>query len=260
MCSSVVDAAALAPGVCQEQFAAPLRLKTESYAEFRKLLPSLGSEHEARENILEGLRQSGIDPEVFYQSVSAAAAAATDGATAGVRRRGAGPLEVAVYDPDDSAPISFDPLSRAAAVSAARELKGQEDGEQRAREGRPCGTEAQEAHQMETKADRLTSEWRSVELQPPGVPEGLEELDLDACAETRGGRFGHETPKGMESRLQIDSLTDDEDDPIVCLRGSANGRPATKGEEDSDSEDAVGSFTLDPDFDYDNVRNLTRKF
>jgi hypothetical protein len=79
-----------------------------------------------------------------------------------------------------------------------------------------------------------------------------EELSLDEG--TRGGRLGHETPRGMENRLQIDSLTDDEDEALEpCSTKEVDG------DHNASSDDVVEGFSLDPDFDYDNVSNLTPK-
>ncbi|CAE7531314.1 unnamed protein product [Symbiodinium sp. CCMP2592] len=72
-----------------------------------------------------------------------------------------------------------------------------------------------------------------------------DEIALESQAETCGGRLGHETPEGLSSKLQIDSLTEDGDETEFreeLLNEAPNG-----GE-----EDAVEAFSLDPEFDYDN--------
>ncbi|CAJ1424045.1 unnamed protein product [Effrenium voratum] len=75
--------------------------------------------------------------------------------------------------------------------------------------------------------------------------EPCEEITLGG--ETQGGRLGHETPEGLSSRLQIDSLTDEGDEPD--FRQELEGR---------DDEDLVEAFHLDPDFDYDNAQGSSK--
>merc|ERR1711879_382476 len=94
-------------------------------------------------------------------------------------------------------------------------------------------------------------------LNVPRADDEVEELPCEELPDvgknaTRGGRMSHGTPSGLEGRLQVDSLTDDEDDDFVTRPASPPG--------DTLGEDAVEAFGLDPDFDYDNVKNLTRRF
>merc|ERR1712136_134826 len=72
-----------------------------------------------------------------------------------------------------------------------------------------------ESHHIETDADGLVRSGALDVLCRLNVPqddkeETFEEISLEG--ETRGGRMGRETPRGLGSKLQIDSLTDDEDE------------------------------------------------
>lgn len=91
-------------------------------------------------------------------------------------------------------------------------------------------------------------------IHVPTVDE-VEDLPLDAAGETVGGRSGRATPGDMSSRLQVDSLTDDEDEDWLPADPAGDGSEPCSAQ----TEDAVEAFAIDPDFDYDNVV-LTRKF
>jgi len=92
-------------------------------------------------------------------------------------------------------------------------------------------------------------------FQHEGVEdEPFEEILLEHGGnETRGGRMGHETPQGLSGMLQIDSLTDDEDDDDFRAEIVKEEHVAP------DAKDDIETFTLDPEFDYDNTANLATR-
>eukprot|EP00931_Biecheleriopsis_adriatica_P116297 TRINITY_DN91961_c0_g1_i1.p1 TRINITY_DN91961_c0_g1~~TRINITY_DN91961_c0_g1_i1.p1 ORF type:complete len:265 (+),score=67.88 TRINITY_DN91961_c0_g1_i1:67-861(+) len=205
---------------------APLRLQAESYEGFARFLPSLSKEFESSESVKEELRRLQIDPEVFYRK----------------HKR----LEVSKFSADD-----LDPgVPSASASSSGQELAGAFSPE--VVEASASADFAPPPRTLD-KSKVIPSKLSSLNVPCSDEVEDLpyEEIDLDAEGETRGGRLGHATPKGLEGRLQVDSLTDDgdEDDTFreEILAGGLDG------------EDAVEAFSLDPDFDYDNVQGLTSR-
>mmetsp|Transcript_53168 Transcript_53168/g.164777 ORF Transcript_53168/g.164777 Transcript_53168/m.164777 type:complete len:230 (-) Transcript_53168:272-961(-) len=205
---------------------APLRLQAESYETFAAQL-HIGQDTAEHRTVDEELRELQIDPEVFYR----------DARRLGVHR----------FSPDELDPAGAPPpqLPEAAGAGVDATASGwafkppgrdlpPSDGEDEAPAPAPAAP-------------------------PPGlnVPDhdDIEDIPYDEVAldgETRGGRMGRETPRGLSAKLQIDSLTDDEDEEP---RGRAAAAEVGSGNED----DEVEAFTLDPDFDYDKVDNLTRR-
>ena len=71
MQAAAIDAINAAPAIdaaAAQEFVAPMRLQTESYESFRRLLPGAVQDEKVREGVAEELRQLGIDPELFYSS------------------------------------------------------------------------------------------------------------------------------------------------------------------------------------------------
>ncbi|CAE7372488.1 unnamed protein product [Symbiodinium natans] len=98
------------------------------------------------------------------------------------------------------------------------------------------------ARSSEASASAPAAEINAVTPATSAREPEYDEIALETQAETCGGRLGHETPEGLGSKLQIDSLTEDGDEPDF------RKELLKEGEE----EDAVEAFSLDPDFDYDN--------
>jgi len=252
---------------------APLRLGTESYEAFAAQL-HVGQEDAQNSSVVEELRRLQIDPEVFYRDA---------------RRLG-----VCRFSSDDWDPAGTEPAMPMTSSAGPGSSKGSSAGvdpttcpDSPGQVEEPNGLRWRGLSALRQASDHpVPGGWafkppaREVPLQPdeesteepwgpvpanvalhPGlnVPQHeeeedppYEEISLEADAgETRGGRIGHETPRGLSAKLQIDSLTDDGDE--VDFRG-----PVLE-EGDPNEEDEVEAFTLDPDFDYDNVDNLTRR-
>jgi len=257
---------------------APLRLQAESYDAFAQRLQSLGGPSTAGQlsaasvrplAVEEELRRMSIDPEVFY---------------GGARR-----LSRRSFDPDTSHDDSPDARSDRALDGAGAGLT------------RACRATPEAGLTIEPPGAGTSSSWLpggevfappkrggegDCELARPapgavgcGVlglnmprhdDEGLkdslpfEELVDAGEGETRGGRLGHETPRGIEGMLQIDSLTDDggEDDAfrtdLLAVDDEALLGQAAEGDE-AGGGDVVEAFALDPDFDYDSAVGLASR-
>lgn len=231
-----------------------MRLPVESYADFAaQLHVGQDTEAEAQLSVTEELRRLQIDPEVFY--------------------RGAPRLGVRRFSPDDVDPSasSADTTLSTAAMAQSIEFAAAanacvDDGIEGASAGvterskgfappnrwAPFpGAEPEKLPADFEQADEATSLQRHQRLGlnvPQG--DGVEEIALDA--ETHGGRMGHETPRGISAHIQIDSLTDDGDDEDFRAAIVKEGAAADEGDE-------VETFSLDPDFDYDTVTNLSRR-
>jgi len=279
----------------REFIEAPLRLQTESYESFSsRLLQHLGEDAAAeRAGVDEELRRLEIDPEVFYRNAkrlgvqkfspddldpTSAPGATTTPARAGsvetevsggsVGTAGAVPGAQPAEPMGDTlestpSPPFFAPPPRGEELAAylttpEKASDGKAGG---GGQGRSQGTA--DLHHIATDADAL-HESGVLKLTQLNVPDDIEDLAYeeislggDEAGETRGGRLGRETPRGMTAKLQIDTLTDDEDEG--CLRPSADP-PIGADAAAADSEDEVEAFSLDPDFDYDKVDNLTSRF
>jgi len=239
----------------QEFFGAPLTMEAETYESFTERF--LGRSHqEAQAEVNEELRRLQIDPEVFY--------------------RNAQRLRLSQYAPDDMDPTALPGRERR---GGERPLKEEETSSSLPRWADTAralseltGTGADEAlHQKLVEASDAPAARSAPTLN---VPEHgmIEEIALDEIGgETYGGRLGRETPRGLESSLQIDSLTDDEAEfedfvlgPVVkghqrraaALAAQRDG--AADGAASEEEGDTVETFSLDPEFDYDNV-NLTSR-
>lgn len=83
------------------------------------------------------------------------------------------------------------------------------------------------------------------------------ELEVGEAA----GRMGRETPGDLGGKLQIDNLTDcDSEEDMLRIDDLDDEDPGPAQDNVvGDGEDAVEAFTLDEDFDYDNIP-LTQKF
>jgi len=209
-----------------EFMAAPLSLGMETYEGFARLLPHLGGHEEGRASVEEELRQRGIDPEVFFRN----------------QQR----LDVRRFSPDD-----HDPTSLESEMAEALGIEEPGDSGDRlfvppARGGPGCKALA-EVLALAEKAEREGKAPPNLGLN---VPQGIEEIELDEGV--FGGRMSCETPKDLTARLQIDSLTDDGEDDDFRQEVIA----ADEGGED----DVIEAFSLDPEFDYDNVPNRASKF
>jgi len=257
--------AAMGLGSAQEFMNAPLRLQTESYEAFSRRILSLGQEEGAeRTTAEEELRKLQIDPAVFYRgskrvdlcrfsyddhdpassssaaAVGAGVAAAAEAAAGGVCIRGGSPLaEAELPESEGGTWLSggniFAPPARSGEKGAASN-----DWE---------GASPKQAPQMSS-------------LNVPQFGDEIEDLPYEelvdtAEGETRGGRMSHETPKGIEGILQVDSLTDEGDDDDPFREELLEAPEPSPGEEHEG--DAVEAFELDNAFDYDNVDNLTSK-
>jgi len=254
-------------------FDAPLRLQAETYESFaQRLNVNGGQDGNTQTSVAEELRRLQIDPEIFYanaqrlgvrdycaddldptsgpsgSSMPASLPPPTPATLAALLASGADPLPElgAAGDGVSEAPAAsatncagtFEPPARGLHSTSAEPIDASRQ-------------EEIESYHIETDADNRL---RMCGLHVP-AGELVEEIALDGVEEeqTLGGRLNSETPSGLEAKLQIDSLTDDEDEEDF-LTTSADGpaRPA-------DEEDEVEAFSLDPDFDYDKVDNLTRR-
>mmetsp|Transcript_158451 Transcript_158451/g.279679 ORF Transcript_158451/g.279679 Transcript_158451/m.279679 type:complete len:274 (+) Transcript_158451:77-898(+) len=250
---------------------APWRLETESYESFKKIFQNLGQEDTSRASVADELRRMNIDPEVFYQNAK----------RVGVQKFSPDDLDPTRVTEASTSDVSTTGMSMAAALLSLSTASEESDHTDRVVEGsasfappartipdidgKPAESEdavagerckAIESYHIETDADNLRR------MDVPGLPklnvpelEEVEELpfeEITAEDDERGGRMSHETPRGLSAKLQIDSLTDDEDDEVFNSGGAAQAAQA-------DEQDEIEAFTLDPDFDYDNVNNLTRR-
>lgn len=244
---------------------APFRLQAETYQSFAASSNFANletKESSVRASVEEELRRLQIDPAVFYKNARRLE----------VSRGGQDEDEADATGADAESTVAATMLAAAQEAPALSEAWAPEAAESRGPEGageqlapqafsppqRRSKTGVQKAsagsgpeeHHIETDAD-VALRFGKV----PGVPDGsvpdedLEEEHLVLEGATLGGRLGHETPRGMESRLQIDSLTDPGDDDDREDIDSPQG----------DGEDAVEAFTLDPEFDYDAVAELSRR-
>jgi len=256
------------PDVSQAVMDAPLRLHAESYGAFVSRLHL--QESAAELSVADELRKLHIDPDIFYGSSKrlgisrfdaddvdpvlspgeAAVATPTPCRAPGIANAGGrGSSCSRGEDPplpaQDLPPEArwADPVAVAARIPFGPEPPPEFD---------PLRMREIESHHIETDADGLVRSGALDVLCRLNVPqddkeETFEEISLEG--ETRGGRMGRETPRGLGSKLQIDSLTDDEDE----FFGSAP--PPSPS---ADGEDAVEPFAIDPSFDYDHV-NLTSR-
>mmetsp|Transcript_26387 Transcript_26387/g.48225 ORF Transcript_26387/g.48225 Transcript_26387/m.48225 type:complete len:241 (-) Transcript_26387:86-808(-) len=213
----------------------PLTLEAETYESFSRRFQVAAQD--TQEEVNEELRRLDIDPEVFY--------------------RNAQRLRLQQFSPDSMDPVNLPGLSRMEdhgddnqsllqrwadlAGLHAVELGGDE---------RSASDEAK-AHEVEV-ADLHKRQAPTLHVPEHAL---IEEISLDELTggETFGGRLGHETPRGMDTKLQIDCLTDDEgEDPLFRpLPDSPTGAAAPEG-------DSVEEFSLDPEFDYDNTHLSSR--
>mmetsp|Transcript_1854 Transcript_1854/g.4275 ORF Transcript_1854/g.4275 Transcript_1854/m.4275 type:complete len:248 (-) Transcript_1854:47-790(-) len=223
---------------------APMRLQPESYESFMKRLPNLGQEDAARTEVAEELRRLQIDPEIFYRNA---------------KRLAVKEFSSETLDPTRAPEQVYD------VASPGLGLGGYPSGH-----GSACSTDRAALPMaplpLRAEAGDLPELASMGAVGGPGLPRpsGLNVplADEDDCeeipymeasiplGETIGGRMGRETPRGLEARLQIDSLTDDEDEDAFTSQ-------QTRGE--SAEQDEVETFSLDPDFDYDNVAALSRR-
>jgi len=262
-----------------EFFDAPLRLQNESYEAFARSLHSqTGQDGSAQLSVADELRSRGIDPEVFYgnaqrlgvrefraDDLDPASGPCTSSAT--MSQSPPTQMSIAALLASDSADASDSPGRTAEMVEALAALAAAPDLEEPSRGSfdppsrgansigeEPISASRQreiESHVIEGEADNALR-LGMCDLNMPGE-DGVEIPVIDTEEEeTRGGRLSCETPKGMEAKLQIDSLTDDEDDDFLQ---TAPAREPVK----ADEEDEIEAFTLDPDFDYDKVDNLSRR-
>jgi hypothetical protein len=265
---------ALAAGLVNQQldresFDAPLRLQAESYESFAKLLhSSVGQDGAANASVTEELRRLQIDPEVFYR----------DARRLGVREYRPDELDPGVVA-SNAAPGAF--AASPAHATLATLLANDSESCTGGTVGGPECTSALDSFEPPARGPHATysepvniaraKEIESYHIESEAdtacklgmcglnVPEsgcieetGCEEILLnDADEETRGGRLSCATPKGLEAKLQIDSLTDDEDDEVF--------KTTQIDSHQADDADEIEAFVLDPDFDYDKVDNLTRR-
>lgn len=262
-------------------FDAAMRLQGESYDSFaQRLNVNIGQATDT--SVAEELRRLQIDPEIFYSNaqrlrVSDYCAEDLD-PTVGPSCRSKGPTSLAPPTPATLAALL------ASDINSALELRA--DASNDLAQAPACATTCRgntfeppargpqaalaepvdtlrmketESYHIETEADNACR----LGMCGLHVPEDeraqdlvCEEIVLDASEEehTLGGRMNSKTPCGLEAKLQIDSLTDDEDDEV--FQTTADDAQARA----PDEEDEVEAFTLDPDFDYDKVDNLTRRF
>lgn len=239
----------------RDLFNAPMRLQNESYADFSRLIfhSAAADLTSSQTSVAEDLRQLGINPEVFY----------------GAAQR----LSVSSYSPEALDPTVVASLAGAAGEMALApehrdEIPGPEkDGS--AAEGFLFTPATRWTDSVPPKrVGKLTSPTGCEDSDPCcslNVPENsapaagtlnlpdddIEELPFEEITfnATRGGRLGHETPRGLSAKLQIDSLTDDEGDEDL----EPPPRPQP------DNEDAIEAFALDQDFDYEAVTILSRR-
>jgi hypothetical protein len=240
---------------------APLTLQTETYESFtQRLNSSLGQDEASQASVAEELRRLQIDPEVFYANAQ----------RLGVREYRADDMDPTIEAGRSPEPASLLPQAPPTFATMASLLAvGDSDNAIAAVDQFMPPTRGPEANASEPlNASRIQEiESYCIETEADNacrlgmcginVPDGevCEEILLDGSVqeETRGGRLSCETPRGLEAKLQIDSLTDDEDDEVFKTSPSDAPRVA-------DEEDAIEAFALDPDFDYDTVTNLTSRF
>lgn len=252
---------------------APMRLQAESYASFaQRLHSSLRQDGEVQASVEEELRRLQIDPEVFYGNAQ----------RLGVREYSADDLDPTSGAGRSSEQMSLAPPTHATLAALLASSYGDSPEEALAAvelpvergAGESCGsfeppprggyatTDALRVKEIEsyhigTEADNACrlgmcglNMPNSTAVEEPVCEEIM--LD-DAEEETRGGRLSCETPQGLQAKLQIDSLTDDEDEEVFQTG------PA-EGSREADGEDQIEAFSLDPDFDYDTVANLSRRY
>lgn len=261
---------ALAPGQAAEFMDAPLRLQAESYDSFSRRLLQLGGEPgqgdvPARSGVEEELRRLSIDPEIFYGNA---------------RRLSRQRFDPDVDEDDEAAgpPGAAPGFSAAGFAAAFAEATGQgmapeDDEDKREAEGGtwlPGGgvfdpPSRGPAEEEEGPRGATGSGVLGLNMPRHGGEDDeelpFEELVDAGQGETRGGRMGQVTPRGMEGTLQIDSLTDDgdEDDAFRMEVLDADDDAAPEANAEAAEGDAVEAFSLDPEFDYDTVENLTSK-
>eukprot|EP00927_Polykrikos_kofoidii_P055638 TRINITY_DN49853_c0_g1_i1.p1 TRINITY_DN49853_c0_g1~~TRINITY_DN49853_c0_g1_i1.p1 ORF type:complete len:325 (+),score=90.54 TRINITY_DN49853_c0_g1_i1:92-1066(+) len=224
-----------------ELLGAPLRLQTESYEAFAKRL-NLFSSKQPELSMEDELRRLDIDPAVFYGNAK----------PLGLREYVA--EDLTAVPPGDRRPP--EPNSGTASAAGAAGLF-------QPPERTACvGDTAPSQTGGKPRTEEAEPTRRCPALNVPNVPQLAELEDMpyeEICLnsgsanETTGGRLGHETPREMEAKLQIDTLTDDEDD------GDDPVFKSTKKTVQADEEDEITTFALDPEFDYDNVANLTSR-
>eukprot|EP00929_Paragymnodinium_shiwhaense_P096924 TRINITY_DN58671_c0_g1_i1.p1 TRINITY_DN58671_c0_g1~~TRINITY_DN58671_c0_g1_i1.p1 ORF type:complete len:268 (-),score=66.65 TRINITY_DN58671_c0_g1_i1:360-1163(-) len=244
-----------APG--REFLDAPLRMQAESYEAFRRQLrvhgeALVGGKETSTASVEEELRKLDIDPAVFY--------------------RNAKPLNMCEYSAEDADPTSASseiPAYGAGVSGMAAAILAASGGDGGSLFSPPERKKLSDGDTLgwATKTSKVPADFSDDEaafedesLKEPDTKLSLnvpdyEEICLDegGTAATMGGRLGRETPRGLEAKLQIDTLTDDEDDPFI--NGPSKAQPPPAGDE----EEAVEAFSLDPDFDYDNPGTLSRR-
>jgi len=237
-----------AAGSNREWIDAPMRLQTESYEAFSQRFASLTGQAGAATEVEDELRRLDIDPALFYGNAQRLA----------LRR----------FNPDEEDPLAA-PKAKASALGIqlaplGQQVAGEDEDEEREVGG--SWAQATEKGARFGPPARRAAEGGGGEEKPlpstavPGlhVPRhALEEeyeevLDL-GIGETHGGRMGHETPCDLDTRLQVDNITDDGDEDD--FREEVLAAPEPEPEEG----DVIEAFSLDPEFDYDNVTNLTSR-
>lgn len=220
-----------------ELLEAAFSMEVESYESFARLLPSLGQAESSSASVHQELERLQINPEVFY--------------------RDARPLGFRRFTADD-----VDPFAAAGEEGA---LRFQQLRELLASAGEEGGFGFSPAPRLEVAtadegglatADAMAQIARSCPFVPElGEVEDMpyEEISLEGA--TSGGRLGRQTPEGLKTRLQVDSLTDEGDDEDDFRAVLLTGDQQLGG-----GETAIEAFSLDPDFDYDDVSNLTSKW
>jgi len=245
-------------GMPLQQFLdAPLRLEAESYASFtRRLMQHSGTS--GAPEVEEELRRLQIDPEIFYRgaqqlglreySADEAVTATSSGPSPSLAGFAAAFAEASGAVTDGNGADEFRPPPRASACDSLQ--VGGSWAEQVSTPSRAAAA-AREALGFEDEDEP------SKGMPQLNVPynDFEEEICLEGAGETFGGRMGRETPRELEAKLQIDSLTDDEDDSFVGSSESRRKEPTKP----PDEEEPIEAFELDPDFDYENTKNLTRR-
>lgn len=212
---------------------APLRLRLESYEAFVERLPHAREDAEAASNasVVEELRRLQIDPAIFYRDASG---------------RGAQRLGLRRFSPDDVDPTASPELGCSIGRSPHEAAAGDPDAL-----AALLGFEDDDTTDVQDVAPEPQQAAALPGLNMPDDDEDFE-ICLDEGGETRGGRLGHETPEGLSTRLQIDSLTDDGDEDDF--------RADVLAEDAVAEGDGIEPFALDPEFNYDAVENLSSRF
>jgi len=257
-----------------EFFDAAMRLQGESYNSFaQRLNVNSGQDGSTEASVAEELRRLQIDPEIFYRNAERLRVSdycpedLDPTGRPSCRSSGLTPLApptpatlaaLLASDGDSALEVMEAPASSATCSSKTFEPPARGSHSAQAEHLDALRAKETESYHIETDADnrcRLGNCGLHVPEDERAQDPVCEEIVLDAEEEeqTLGGRMNSKTPCGLEAKLQIDSLTDDEDDEFFQTT-SANAQARAP-----DEEDEIEAFTLDPDFDYDKVDNLTRR-